>query len=78
MCPTSESLKLLFDYLYVKGYIAKCEFSENIETLFSNIILTDDATSLIFSKHTTEQLNNANCVVININPTLNFNGAKLG
>lgn len=70
MCPDAESLKILFDYLYHNGYIAECNFSEDIVTLFNDIVLTDEATNLIFSKYRIERLKSITFMPININPTL--------
>ncbi len=77
MCPDSESLKILFEYLYYKGYIAEYEFTEDIETLFNNTVLTDDATDLIFSKYKIDQLKNINFMPISINPTIKI-GLNIG
>ena len=78
MCPDAKSLKILFDYLYNNGYIAECEFSEDIGTLFNNIVLTDEATNLIFSKYKIDQLKNITFMPININPTLKVGLINVG
>ena len=78
MCPDAKSLKILFDYLYNNGYIAECEFSEDICTLFNNIVLTDEATNLIFSKYKIDQLKNITFMPININPTLKVGLINVG
>lgn len=78
MCPDEKSLKILFDYLYNNGYIAECEFSEDICTLFNNIVLTDEATNLIFSKYKIDQLKNITFMPININPTLKVGLVNVG
>ena len=78
LCPDSESLKILFDYLYHNGYIAECNFSEDIGTLFNNIVLTDEATNLIFSKYKIDQLKNIAFMPMNINPTLKVGLINVG
>ena len=78
LCPDSESLKILFDYLYHIGYIAECEFSEDIDTLLNNIVLTDEATNLMFSKRKIDQLNSVTFMPININPTLKVGLINVG
>lgn len=70
MCPNTDSLKFLFEYLYHKGYITEYKFSEDITDLFENTVLTDEATDLIFSKYRIDQLKNINFMPISINPTL--------
>ena len=77
MCPDTETLKILFDYLYNMGYIAECEFSDNISTLFENITLTDEATNFIFSKYKVEQIKAAEFIPIQINPTIRV-GLNIG
>ena len=78
LCPDSESLKILFDYLYHNGYIAECDFSEDIDTLLNNIVLTDEATNLMFSKRKIDQLNSVTFMPININPTLKVGLINVG
>ena len=78
MCPDAESLKILFDYLYHSGYIAECAFSEDIGTLFNTIVLTDEATNLIFSKYKIDQLKNITFMPMNINPTLKVGLINVG
>ena len=70
MCPNTDSLKFLFEYLYYKGYITEYKFSEDITVLFENTVLTDEATDLIFNKYRVDQLKNINFMPISINPTL--------
>lgn len=78
LCPDAESLKILFDYLYHNGYIAECDFSEDIDALLNNIVLTDEATNLMFSKRKIDQLNNVAFMPININPTLKVGLINVG
>ncbi len=77
MCPDAESLKILFEYLYRKGYITEYEFSEDVLVLFNNIVLTDEAIDLIFSKYKMNQLKNINFMPISLNPTLKI-GLNVG
>lgn len=70
LCPDIESLRILFEYLYHNGYIAEYQFSENISTLFDNIMLTDEAMELVFGKGKIAQINKVNNMPININATL--------
>lgn len=70
MCPDTDSLKILFEYLYHSGYITEYEFAEDISVLFKNTVLTEEATDLIFSKYRIDQLKNINFMPISINPTL--------
>lgn len=78
LCPDSESLRILFDYLYHKGYIGEYVFSEDINTLFSNIMLTDEATDLIFSKHSIDRLKGIIFMPMSINPTCNVGLINVG
>ena len=77
LCPDTDSLKILFEYLYHNGYITEYAFSEDIAILFKNIVLTEEATDLIFSKYKIDQLKNTNFMPISLNPTLKI-GLNVG
>lgn len=70
MCSDVDSLKILFEYLYRRGYIAEYEFSEDILSLFNGVILTAEAIDLIFGKYKITQLKSINFMTITINPTI--------
>ncbi|MBQ2284182.1 MAG: hypothetical protein II244_00790 [Clostridia bacterium] len=72
MCPNNESLKILLEYLYCKGFIIEYDFSEDTSNLFHNIVLTDDAIAFIFGKYNVGQITGTEGNAIQINPTIKF------
>lgn len=74
MCPNSEKLKFLMEYLYCKGYITEYTFADNIKLIFEKIMLTDKAINLIFGQNTIKNLRDLS----NTNPSLIINNVNIG
>ena len=78
MCPKQEQLQAVILYLYNRGFIGRYTFSENIETLFDNIQITDNGFDFIFGHGAFQKLSNIVSVPIQINPNINISAVKVG
>ena len=78
LCPQSEQLKAVIDYLFKRGFIGEVDFEENISTLFKKIQITDDGFDYVIGYGKYNKLLNIQSVPININPNISISALHVG
>lgn len=78
LCPEKEQLQAVMIYLYERGFIGKFTFSEEIETLFDNVQITDSGFDFVLGYGSFGKLSNIMPAPIQLNPSINISLIKIG
>lgn len=78
LCPEKEQLQAVMIYLYKRGFIGNFTFSEEIETLFDNVQITDSGFDFVLGYGSFGKLSNIMPAPIQLNPSINISLIKIG
>ncbi len=78
LCPNSDQLEVLINYLYKRGFIGQFDYINDISELFRRIQLTEDGFSFVFGVSSMKRIASIIPSPLQLNPSINISAIKVG